>query len=482
VSVRGQVGLLVACDDPALLNFPLWGRQREILQGIENGPRLHVLALGRRSGKTTLAALVALWSCLLRPELLECLRPGERGYAVAAATNIRQARLFTRAALSIVEHSPLLAEMVESVSEDEITFRNGTALAAFPCTSRGGRGFPIFALLLDEAAHMLDSEGNSAAEPMWRSLAPSTAQFGDASRVIVASTPFGTEGFFASLYAKADSGELADAAAVTATSAEVNPTLDPSFLSREHDRDPEGFRGEYMAEFIGGGGAFLDPRRIADAVADRDELFPDQANLWVAGLDPAFSSDPFGLALVGRDPENPARLVLGLACSWMPQRGVSSFEERRHVEDTVLAEVGETCRRYGATVVTDQHAAPAVIDRLRRMGLNVRLVAMTAQSKTAAYTELRAKLYTDQLELYDHPDLLAELRRLRTKYAAGSASVVTPRVGGSHGDIAQALAVAVLEHATIGSGSADGAAWYRLPVEDAFGFGDYSLPARNDPL
>jgi hypothetical protein len=42
--------------------------------------------------------------------------------------------------------------------------------------------------------------------------------------------------------------------------------------------------------------------------------------------------------------------------------------------------------------------------------------------------------------------MLAELRRLRTKFSAGSSSVVNPRVGGSHGDIAQALSLAVWEH------------------------------------
>jgi hypothetical protein len=47
------------------------------------------------------------------------------------------------------------------------------------------------------------------------------------------------------------------------------------------------------------------------------------------------------------------------------------------------------------------------------------------------------------LELYGEPTLLAELRRLRTKYRAGHAAVVNPRVGGSHGDLAQALALAV---------------------------------------
>ena len=47
-----SIGLLAACDDPQLFNFPLWPKQREILSDVEQ-TRLNVWALGRRSGKTT---------------------------------------------------------------------------------------------------------------------------------------------------------------------------------------------------------------------------------------------------------------------------------------------------------------------------------------------------------------------------------------------------------------------------------------------
>jgi hypothetical protein len=65
-----------------LLAFELWPRQRDLLEAIEAGPRMHVLALGRRSGKSTMAALVALHFCLFRPDLDAMVRPGELRYAV----------------------------------------------------------------------------------------------------------------------------------------------------------------------------------------------------------------------------------------------------------------------------------------------------------------------------------------------------------------------------------------------------------------
>ena len=333
-----RVGLVQACDDPGLFGFPLFPKQRELLSSIEEeAVRLHVLALGRRGTKTTMKALVGLWCCLLRPELLKFLLPGERGYAVGVATNLRQSRLMIAQALAVVERSPLLSSMIEDASADEIKFSNSTGFVAFPCTARGGRGWPIFALLMDEAAHFVDTEGNSAAEPVWQALSPATAQFGSLAKVVVGSTPWGEQGFFADLHGRAASGEIPGARAYRYTSAEMNPTLSEEFLAAERIvLGEEGFSSEYLATFQGGGGSYLDPDQIRDAIAERDELRPEDATQWVAGIDPAFSSDPFGLCLVGQDRERGC-LVLGMARRWLPTKRGRSFEERRAVEDAVLA-------------------------------------------------------------------------------------------------------------------------------------------------
>src|SRR5581483_9704860 len=130
--------------------------------------RLHVLALGRRSGKTSMAACAAVWDACLRPDVSRHVRPGERRYAVCVATNVAQARLFVDAARSIVERSPLLSKLVVDARDDAIEFSTGATVAAFPCTARGARGWPISLLVLDEYAHHVDGDGNSAAESVWR--------------------------------------------------------------------------------------------------------------------------------------------------------------------------------------------------------------------------------------------------------------------------------------------------------------------------
>jgi hypothetical protein len=447
-----------ACGDPRLLAFPLWPRQREILAAIEAGPRLHVLACGRRAGKTSMGALVAVWDACLRPELARRVRARERRYAVCVAVNVAQARLFVAAARSIVEASPLLAGLVADAGDDAIEFSTGCTIAAFPCTSRGARGWPISTLLLDEFAHHVDGEGNSAAESVWRALTPSCAQFGREARIIVASTPWGAEGAFAELWHRAAAGEIPDAVAHHATSAEANPTLDPDFLRGEFERDPHTFEGEYEARFVASGGAYLDVRRLAEAVVDRDELGPRDGTGWVLGLDLGFASDPTGVVLVARDPATPERLRVGLVRKWQPQKA-RSFEERRAIEDSLLADVAEIAHHFNAPVVADQHLAPQVRDFLSRRGVHAETLSLSAETKSLAFSELRSRIYSGSIELPDHAELLAELRALRAQFRAGRASVVTPRTARGHSDLSVALALGVWKHDRHGvrPGSPDGA-------------------------
>lgn len=448
-------GLLAACDDPNLIAFPLWPRQRELLAAVAAGPRLHVLALGRRSGKTTLAALLAVHDCLFRPHLATYLRPGEKRYSVAVATSRKQAGIFLDAARVIVEGSPVLARLVAEIREDEIEFANRTVIRALPATARGVRGLPCSSILFDEAAHMLDLDGNASAEPMWRSLAPSLSQFGEHGRAIVASTPFGSSGWFAELFERVAAGEVEGAAAHHATSAQMNPTLDPSLLRVEHERDPDGFRCEYLAEFVAGGGAFFDPAALAEAATLPGPLEPQHGTAWIAGFDAGFLRDPSALVIVGRETidgryvgiQHP-RLVVAQARTWTPPKHQPvSFDAQADVRDAVLEAVAAVCLEYRAKVAIDQHQPAAIRDFFSRRGLTVTISPLTPQTKTAAFSEVRARLYSGSLVLPDHPELLRELRNIRTQYRAGSAGVTTPRTAGAHSDLAVAMSMAVAQHA-----------------------------------
>jgi hypothetical protein len=452
MTVERPIGILEACDDPQIFNVKLCPLQRVILAAIERGPRIATLALGRRSGKSFLMALVLLYFCVCRPDLARFTRPGERRYAVGIATNLRQARLLVSAARAVCENSRLLSSMVEEYTLDEIRFKNGTALTAFPCNSRGGRGWPIVCLCMDESAWFVsESTGYQAADEIWQALAPSTAQFADEGRIIVSSTPAGPSGFFYDLHTRATNGEIADAQAHHYTTAEVNPTITPEFLAAERARDPDGYLSEYEASFTSGGSGFINFDLFAPPEREHDVLPGQLVQPIVCGVDAAFAGhDLHALCVTGRDPDEPRRLVVAHLDAMLPRRA-ASFEERAEVQRELLDHTIEVCKRYSAGAVIDQFAAQQVKHAFAVHGVPCAMISMTAASKSAAYNEVRSRLYTGEVDLPNDPELLADLRRLRTRISAGGASVVTPRIRGNHGDRGQALAISVLRQAQHGA-------------------------------
>jgi len=453
--------LLGAIDDPRLIGGgfkPHSQKQRELCAAIGRSP-ITVACAGRRFGKSRAAAAGALWNLLLIPELDRMVAPGEKRYAVSVANSQLQARIFLGHALSIVKVSPALSSELEAENEDELIFKGGRILAAFTCSARSGRGWPISYLCLDELAHFSDIEegGPAVASRIWASMVPSVAQFAELGRVVAISTPLGSDGLFAEIFQKAKSGELPTAEAFHAA-AEDNPLIDREFLrGQEAALGSDDYRREYGAEFLAGGASFLEVDRLAEVVADRQELPREAGTDWRAALDPSFAKDATGLAIVGRDPEDRGRLVLGWAGRWLPprqhRRHRRTREEAAEVTDEILDAVAKVLERYGVReVVTDQHAPGLVVSELAKRGVTVRVKAWTAASRTEILQALRARVMARSIELYD-PDgvpLIAELQRLRSRYKAGSSMVEVPRVGDSHGDVALALAAACWEHDRFG--------------------------------
>lgn len=455
-----SVGLLDAVSDERLLAFRPHPAQALLLLRIEEC-QLVVAAAGRRFGKTRAAAAGALWNLLLQPELDALVSPGESRYAVSIANSQAQARIFVEQAASIAKASPTLRRELVDEQLDRLVFRGGHVLAAFPCSSKSGRGWPISYLVLDEFAHHFElEEGGPATAPrVWAAMTPSVAQFGEGGRIVVLSTPAGDAGLFARLHHQAASGELPQAVAFRAPTS-ANPAVDRQWLAQQEAAlGPDDFKREYGAEFIAGGAGFFDPEAVRACVASWREADPYHAATdWTAGFDAGFERDPSALAIVGRDRADAGRLVVGYTQRWIPPRRTSSktrSETTAHMA-TVFDQVAGACRSYGVSrLVPDSHLGATVRDELRRRGVNVnegRIVA--GPERLLAWRNLRARVNLGRIVLPDDRQLVTELLRIRT--TADGGSIVKPRVGDSHGDLADATvaAVASLDRSGASSGAA----------------------------
>ena len=252
------------------------------------------------------------------------------------------------------------------------------------------------------------------------------------------------------MYRRAADNELEDTVAHKASTAELNPKISEKFLRAQERRNPDSYRSEYMAEFVGSGASFIDFSRI-DLSTPAPIARPVDATRWVCGMDPGFARDPYGYALVGRT--RSGQLVLGPVGAIKADGAFGG----------VIDEIATHAKHYrSAKPVTDQFCQAAVVEYFERQhGLKVTVNTMDAKTKTDAYQALRTALYDGSLTLPDHPDLIAELKRLRTRYTPGSAAVENPRVAGSHGDVAQALALAVGE---LGGSEGESNVWMRYVV------------------
>lgn len=171
--------------DPArwaqdVAGFPLDPWQRDVLTGTWDRALLNVT---RQGGKSSIAALLALWAALYEgPALVLMLSPSLR----------QSAELFRKAA-TYYARRPSVGAVRESAMRMELA--NGSRIVSLPGTEKTTRGYSAPAMLIvDEAARVDDD--------LYRAIRPMLAVSG--GRLLLLSTPWGRRGFFWEAWAQGD--------------------------------------------------------------------------------------------------------------------------------------------------------------------------------------------------------------------------------------------------------------------------------------
>ena len=68
--------------------------------------------------------------------------------------------------------SPILGEQIVEETQSSITLVGGCVITAVPCSARSSRGRANALVILDEAAHMVDSLGNQSMPALLDALTP----------------------------------------------------------------------------------------------------------------------------------------------------------------------------------------------------------------------------------------------------------------------------------------------------------------------
>jgi len=132
------------------------------------------------------------------------------------------------------------------------------------------------------------------------------------------------------------------------------------------------------------------------------------------------------------------RLRLAAVRVWKPEGGKVDLDR---IERTIIA----AHKRFGlARVAIDPWQAEHLGQRLERAGVPVEMTPFTSTALQGMATAMIEAFGDRQIELFEHPQLLADLRALRIEERAHGFRLTSPRGPNGHGDCATALALALL--------------------------------------
>jgi hypothetical protein len=396
----------------------LYPLQRKILREFWNRQyNIGVWCLGRRSGKTFMAALCAVYACTaLAPIYKQYIRSGEHYYVLFVANNEEQAKIALEQVKIFLEASPVLRKGIKKPpTATSISLTNGAIFQVVPNTSKGIRGYPVALAILDEAAHYRTGSGQITGKNLYDAISPSVAQFGNYGRILMISTPWTKQGVFYDEFQKGVSGDYSSIHIANYPTWEVNPKISTEFLEDAKKRDPVMFEVEFGANFAVDFAAFLDVDLIENSVKSKSPSSSKPAfkNKYFLALDPALSGDAFTAAIGHLDGQD---LYIDLLHEFLPtfNQGKKTVVDISMVENWIL----EKHKSYGfRKVVLDQYQSAGTIQRLSKtFGSKIQELTWTHNSKIEAYSSLKELLYTNKLYLYHHEKAIAQLKNLQVHY------------------------------------------------------------------
>jgi phage terminase large subunit-like protein len=147
--------------------------------------------IGRRSGKSRIAALVGAFIAGLADHRGK-LSPGEIGTVLILAASKAQAATVFNCCRAFFEASPLMSQLVEETTADEIRLRGNIVLAVHTNNYRTVRGRTLLACIFDEAGFWRDENSSQPDVETYRAILPSLATTG--GMLIAISSPYAQRG------------------------------------------------------------------------------------------------------------------------------------------------------------------------------------------------------------------------------------------------------------------------------------------------
>lgn len=408
-------------DEERALFTAVTGRDVEPLERVEEFWGI----VGRRGGKTRAAGTVAAYVGGLCDHS-GYLAPGERGVIPILAASVRQAGRAFMHAKGIMQHSPVLSDLIEGEpTSDTIRLNTLVDIEVNPANFRTVRSVTAVAAICDEIAFWLIEGTVNPDGEVLNALRPSLATTG--GPLFVISSPYAKRGELYGTFRR-DYGYEGDPLILVAKgpSRSFNPTLPQRVIDRAYAADSAVASSEYGGEFRNDLEAYVS-RELVEACVDTEvmERPPLSTIRYRAFVDPSGGgADSMTLAIGHAEGDGAV---------------VDALRERKppFSPEAVVEEYATLIKSYGLSEVTgDRYAGEWPREAFRRHGIAYKLAD---QTRSQLYQDMLPLLNSRRLSLLDSAVLVAQICGLERRVARGGReSIDHPPKG--HDDLANAVA------------------------------------------
>jgi len=409
------------------------------------------LIVGRRGGKTTLAAIVAIYSTIkvnwrpfltktpvatvlvlshsvdLSEEILDILKQ-----LVESSPLLNRLRNLKKKNTTKIFHLkiPFLKEGTEEIEWSNVRVKVGAA------SKKTTRGSAVCTLLCDEIAYWNLSE--EAAEPdaeILRAARMSLLQFKEHGTIIKMSSPGIKQGVLYDEWMKREDIKD-DYIQFKAPSWVWNTILGINEFKAEHRLDPDGFDTELRANFVDSISNFILPEFVDLCITKGISFQPpsdDRHTIYSGAIDAAFKGDRFAFSVVGYNEKRVTQYV----CKYW-----EGTKKKPVQVSEVAAYIRTICRQYGLNEIAgDQYSFQPLRELFLQYGINLVENTFTLPYKRKIYFGLKRLIHNQQFDLLDIPLLHKEIKELVVEQTASGQIRIGHPQGGSD-DLSDATAVA----------------------------------------
>ncbi len=428
----------------ALFALPMTPEQLAVYQrctGRTNPPtephREGWLICGRRSGKSFIMALVAVFLAVFR-DWKPFLAPGERAVIMIIAADRGQASELLGYIKAFFSEVPMLRELLENETAEAVELSSRVRIQVNSASYTRTRGFAIAVAILDELAFWPTDTGSANPDrEILNAIRPGQAQFGEHAMLLCASSPYAKRGSLYEAHQRHFGNDGDPVLVWRAPTRDMNPTIAQAEIDRAMERDPADAMAEYLAEFRSDLQSFVSIE-IVRACTDRvRERLPQRDCSYVAFVDPSGgSSDSMTLAIAHAEGKTAVLdAVREVRAPFSPGAVVEEFSELLH--------------RYQVwTVHGDRYAGEWPREQFQQRSINYEPSELV---KSELYLGFLPMLNSHSVALIEHPRLEHQLVSLERKVTRNGRDTID-HMRGAHDDIANAVAGACVLAQQLGDG------------------------------